>query len=266
MDPAPETSVTQPLVSILMLTYNRAHYLPESIRSVTLQSYQNWELTIIDDGSTDSTPQAVALFSDSRIKYIRNPEHAGLFARRKESLDHANGRYVAVIDSDDIWHDSTKLEKQVTFMEAHPEHAIVGTFIRRIDIIGNDLGTAEYYTTDADIRSHILIRNQFTHASVLMRTALLERTEGYRPVLAEDLELFLQLGKFGQFANIPEHLTSHREHPENEDDHGIKRATAIHAILRMHAAKYPHATRAWFTSYLRLAKGHLKAFFDRSRD
>ena len=262
MENTSQESITTPRVSILMLTYNRAHYLPESIRSVIEQSYRDWELIIIDDGSTDSTPEAVALFSDPRITYVRHRENAGLFARRTESLTRARSEYVAVIDSDDVWHDCTKLQKQVGFMDSNPDHALVGTFIKRIDLIGNPLGTTEYYTDDSDIRAHILIHNQFTHSSVLMRTSMLKKTKGYQPVLAEDLELFLQLGREGAFANLPEHLTSHRVHPESENDHGIKMATAVHAILAMHRGEYPNALHAWVVSYLRLFRGRIKALFD----
>ena len=83
--------IDRPLVSILILTYNRGHYIGEAITSVLAQTYPNFELIIIDDGSTDNTTQIVSNFTDERIKYIKHENNAGLFARRKESLSYVTG-------------------------------------------------------------------------------------------------------------------------------------------------------------------------------
>ncbi len=249
-----------PTVSILMLTYNRAGYMTEAIKSVLNQSYQDWHLFIIDDGSTDNTTEIVDQFPDPRITYIENPENLGIYARRNESLRLVVGKYTAVLDSDDIWHDSSKLEKQVTFMEAHPECVVVGTDIKIIDDNGSVTDTYTYKYSDEDIRNDILLRNQFCHSSVLMRNSSLKKTTGYYNGLAEDLELFLQLGKFGTFANLNEPLTSHREHSGSANDHGIKMSSAVHYIIKQHK-DYPHYFLSLIKSHLRLLVARFKNIF-----
>lgn len=244
-------------MSILMLTYNRAHYLPAAVGSVLAQTYANWELIIIDDGSTDDTRTVVSQFADTRIRYIRHEQNAGLFVRRKESLDIANGTYVAILDSDDIWHSLEKLSMQVSFLEAHPDHVLVGTFCNLIDSSGNNIGKDRYGTSDAEIRRRILFRNQFIHSSALMQKDALDETNGYRATLAEDLDLFLQLGNRGKFANIPEYLTSHRIHGESANDRGPKMARAIHHIIQKHRYEYPCFHLAIVKSYMRNLLAHI---------
>lgn len=241
-----------------MLTYNRAHFLPQAIQSVLAQTYQNWELVVIDDGSTDTTKELVASFPDPRILYIRHDNNAGLFARRAESLNYAMGTYTAVLDSDDYWTQNTKLEEQVTFLEAHTDHVVVGTNAFIVTETGSVIGEAHYANSDEVIRKKILPRNQFIHSSILMRTSALKNTTGYQPTLAEDLELILQLGTFGKLANISKPYTAHRVHAKSENDHGMKMALAVDKIITAHKKEYPHYLLGKGMSYLRLTQARLK--------
>ncbi len=252
--------ITQPLVSILMLTYNRANFLPEAIESVLHQTCSDWELVIIDDGSTDGTKDLIASYTDPRIRYIRHEDNAGLFVRRTESLSYATGVYTAILDSDDYWPSENKLTEQVAFLDINPEYVIVGTQAELIDAEGKNLGSYQVATTDTDIRNRILRRNQFIHSSLLIRTETLKETDGYQPTLAEDLELVLQLGKHGKLANLPLPHTAHREHADSQNDHGIKMARGVDWIIARHAYAYPHAISARLFSKLRLSLGSLKAF------
>lgn len=105
------------LVSIIMPSYNTEKYIAESINSVIAQTYTNWELIIVDDCSTDGTDDAVSSFlSDPRIKYLKNEKNSGAAISRNKALREATGKYVAFLDSDDLWHPE-KLERQVAFME-----------------------------------------------------------------------------------------------------------------------------------------------------
>ena len=133
----------------------------------------------------------------------------------------------------------------------------MGTFIEKIDADGNRIGTDTYATTDTEIRDQILVRNQFAHSSVLMRKRALEKTAGYRSALAEDLDLFLQLGKFGEFANLKETLTSYRIHPHSANDRGAQMAKAIHSILIRYKNEYPHYHKALLKNYMRLFRAYL---------
>jgi glycosyltransferase involved in cell wall biosynthesis len=107
-----------PLVSIIIPTYNRAHLISETIRSVLNQTFDNWEILIIDDGSEDQTDELIDAFQDRRIKYLCI-QHTGNFGRvRNEGLKLASGIYIAFLDSDDIW-EPHKLEKQIALLEQH---------------------------------------------------------------------------------------------------------------------------------------------------
>lgn len=104
------------LVSIIMPTYNCGRFIRESIDSVLAQTYQVWELIIVDDCSADNTAQVVSQYTDPRIHYLRNEQNMGAALTRNRALREAKGRYVAFLDSDDLWLPE-KLEKQVAFMQ-----------------------------------------------------------------------------------------------------------------------------------------------------
>lgn len=104
------------LVSIIMPSYNTGGYIKNSIESVLAQTYENWELIIVDDCSTDDTDNIVGQFSDKRIRYLKNKKNSGAAISRNYALREAKGRWIAFLDSDDLWMPE-KLEKQIAFME-----------------------------------------------------------------------------------------------------------------------------------------------------
>lgn len=251
--------IGDPLVSIIMLTYNRAAYIGAAIESALTQTYTNFELIIIDDGSTDTTAEIVTTYTDTRIRYIKDTVNKGLFARRHESLSHVGGEFVAILDSDDLWLDPQKLEKQVQHMRAHPECAVVGTFVTLIDDKGDQLGTSTYHTTDTTIRNKILSRNQFANSSVLMRKQLLDKTVGYRDFApAEDFELFLQLGRIGTFANLPDFTLAYRIHPGGESARKARLARKILGVINHHKDAYPGAHWARLKMYTLIVLAKLR--------
>lgn len=110
------------LVSIIMPSYNTAEYISESIQSVLSQSYIDWELIIVDDCSTDNTDEVVKLYlTDERIKYIKNDANSGAAVSRNRALREAKGKWLAFLDSDDLWMPD-KLEKQIKYMEINSCH------------------------------------------------------------------------------------------------------------------------------------------------
>ena len=110
------------LVSIVMPSYNTANYIEASIESVRHQTYENWELIIVDDCSTDNTDEIVKpLLSDARIRYLKNEKNSGAAISRNRALREAKGKWIAFLDSDDLWLPE-KLEKQVAFMEQNGYH------------------------------------------------------------------------------------------------------------------------------------------------
>ena len=124
------------LVSVIMPSYNTADYIGDSIRSVLAQTYKNWELLIVDDCSKDNTDEVVASFADARIRYLKNERNSGAALSRNRALREAKGRWIAFLDSDDMW-DAQKLERQLTFME---EHSYAFTFTDyRVQVNGHIL-------------------------------------------------------------------------------------------------------------------------------
>lgn len=127
------------LVSIIMPSYNTAQYIADSIRSVQAQTYKNWELLIVDDCSSDGSDDVVAPFlSDTRIRYLKNEVNSGAAVSRNYALREARGRWIAFLDSDDLWAPE-KLERQILFMEEAGCHFSY-TYYQEIDEASQPLG------------------------------------------------------------------------------------------------------------------------------
>ena len=106
------------LVSVIMPSWNTGKFIAESIQSVIDQTYENWELIIVDDCSTDNTDEVVAKFTDKRIRYFKNEKNSGAALSRNRVLREARGEWIAFLDSDDLWNPD-KLEHQINFMNKH---------------------------------------------------------------------------------------------------------------------------------------------------
>ncbi len=104
------------LVSIIMPSYNTGKYIKETVESVINQTYINWELLIVDDCSVDNTDEVIKEFKDKRIKFFKNEKNSGAAISRNKALREAKGKWIAFLDSDDIW-EKEKLEKQINFMK-----------------------------------------------------------------------------------------------------------------------------------------------------
>jgi len=254
MDTEKEITSTQPLVSILMLTYNRSTFIREAISSIQKQTYTNWKLIIIDDGSTDNTHNVISSLNEGRINYIQHENNGGMITRRKESLGYTEGIYTAVLDSDDVWTSPNKLAEQVSYMENNSNCSAVGTFINLIDKNSVKFGENKYKTDDTNIRKRFFFRNQFTHSSILMRNSHLSRTKGYRDTtLAEDYDLFLQLGQYGTLANIPKFYTAYRIHSDSFNHKRLLMAQSVLRIVQSHKGRYPNYHIALIKCYTRIA-------------
>lgn len=117
------------LVSIIMPSYNTGRFIRETIESVLAQSYSNWELIIVDDCSTDNTDYVVASFlTDERIRYIKNEHNGGAAVSRNRALREAKGKWIAFLDSDDLW-EPDKLQKQISFMKNNGYHFTYTNYI-----------------------------------------------------------------------------------------------------------------------------------------
>lgn len=131
------------LVSIITPTYNCAQFIGETIRAIQAQSYDKWEMIIVDDCSTDNTDEVVKKYLvDKRIRYIKNEKNIGAALSRNKALKLARGKWIAFLDSDDLW-DSQKLEKQIQFMIEH-NYYFSYTRYEEIDEYGKKLGKEVY--------------------------------------------------------------------------------------------------------------------------
>jgi len=228
----------QPLVSIILPTYNREGYTKRAIRSALSQTYKNIELIIIDDDSTDETPKIISELSrkDSRIIILRNETNLGFVKSLNIGIRRSQGKYIARLDDDDIWLDQKKLEKQVEFLEKNPDYVLVGGGMIKIDEKDKEIARYLFPEKDNDIRKSILIDNPFTHSTVVFRKDVFEQTGGYKYEeefgFFADRALWLKLGKFGKFYNFPDYFTYYLEPQDKRSDCKIRRRLKANIKLR----------------------------------
>ena len=200
-----------PKVSVVMASRNpNPAMLKEAIDSVLCQTYKDFELIIVDDGSDSPVEPVVRSISeDSRIK-VFGIKHSGLGAALNHGIFEAEGEYIARLDDDDMMLPS-RLERQVAFMEVHKDVSCAGTWF--YDKVGNKYYPHRKYSVEhEDIIKGLLTRHfLLAHTSVMFRKSAWEEIGGYRVAGGgQDLDLFLQLGTVGKLANIGEYLTCYR--------------------------------------------------------
>ena len=170
------------LVSVNITTFNRADLIPRCLDSVLKQSYENVEIVVVDDCSTDHTAQVMETYVEQYgyIKYIRHENNQGNAHARNTALAHCNGYYVAFMDDDDEWIDPDKLQKQVDIFESnHLDNlGIVCTSVKILDSIGNE--TLKIEEKPKDLTNHILRKNGIIHNSTVMtRKSVMEEIGGF---------------------------------------------------------------------------------------
>lgn len=195
----------QPLVSVIMTVYNAQEFLNMAIDSILLQSYTNFELIIIDDGSTDQSPSIIQAYRDLRIKYYRQ-KNRGLSAALNAGIKKTRGEYIARMDHDDISY-PTRLEKQVQYLERNSDVAMLGTSFDFIDEDSGIIGKAYTLDRNQDLKIEFLTRNPFGHGTIMIRRAVIIEIGGYdttEPI--EDYELWWRISKKYKVANLTEFL------------------------------------------------------------
>jgi glycosyltransferase involved in cell wall biosynthesis len=201
------------MVSIITAVYNGEKYIAQTIESVLQQTYDNWEMIIIDDGSTDKSKMIIEEYlGDNRIRYVYQ-DNMGALSSRNSGLAFAAGEYVAVLDQDDIWIPN-KLKKQIEILKNNPAIGIVYSGIQRIDESGNKLDTAIVKDICDDPFMHLLFKNYITFSSVLIRrSALNEHLIDKRFNQIGDAYLYLSLAvKEYNFGFVEEPMVLYRIH------------------------------------------------------
>lgn len=210
-------SVGSPKVSVIMAVYNGEKYVHEAITSILNQSLRDLEFVIVNDCSTDGTPEILASMADKdgRIKIVNNESNLGLASSLNRAIEASSGEYLARMDDDDISL-RNRLSKQVSFLDAHPDIDICGTgaivfgFFRR---------RANVRESHEDICARLLFSNPMFHPSIMFRRSSFPSAEPIYEdarVRVEDLELWYRLSATHKMANINQKLVKYRTYdPKN---------------------------------------------------
>jgi len=210
-----ELNSTMPRVSVIMPVYNAARYLKEAIGSIVGQTYTDWELIIINDGSTDESNFIIGSYSDSRIRHYENGSNLGLIATLNRAINLCRGEYIARMDADDISLPE-RISSQLEFMEKNPEYAICGTNARIINEAGNTTGKILNLESNEYLQINLLFSVPFIHPSVMIRADVLKSNifdSNFKH--AEDYELWCRIARDHQVANISTFLLEYRWHNTN---------------------------------------------------
>ncbi|HZV81096.1 MAG TPA: glycosyltransferase [Geobacteraceae bacterium] len=211
-----------PAVSVLMPVRNEERYLPQAVDSLRRQTLQEWELVVVDDGSTDATVAilADAADKDSRIRVLRNPGR-GLVPALNHGLASCRAPLVARMDGDDISH-PCRLARQAEYLQGSAECGLVTCSFRHFPRHNLKVGMLAYETWQNSLIDHgrviddLYVESPFVHPAVMFRREAVERVGGYRDMgWAEDYDLWLRLASAGvRFARICDPLFFWRDRPE----------------------------------------------------
>ena len=201
-----------PLVTVIIPTYNWSTVLPYSVGSVLAQTFTDFELLIVDDCSTDSTPAILAEYAarDPRVRVLRNPQNLTSSPSLNRGLDHAQGQFIARHDADDVSHPE-RLAKQMAYMEAHPDCLLLGSAYDITDETGVALRKVAVPADDRMIRASMLFHNVFAHGSVVFRPRPAYRYTD-RILCSDDYDLWTRIALDGPVANLAESLYRWRQH------------------------------------------------------
>ena len=233
--------MTTPLVSVLLPVYNAQDYLKQSIDSILGQTLTDFELIIVNDGSTDGSKAIIDSYSDPRIIVI-DQSNAGLPVSLNRAIARAKGKYLARQDADDV-SEPTRFEKQVAFLEARPDYGLLGTWAQILEqdcIVDRHL---KHPIENGELQIKLLFYNCFAHSSVMIRKNVLdicglypEDPEKFPP---EDYDLWLRIAQASKVANLPSALLQYREVPGSISRQKLElmqaraRKMSIHTLVAM---------------------------------
>lgn len=212
-----------PHISVLMPVYNGQEYLSLAVESILNQTFDNFELIVVDDGSTDRSNQVIRAYreKDSRVVLIEQ-SNQGIVAALNKALHAAKGKFCARMDADDISL-PTRFLAQVQFLERHLDVVVVGGQGYIIDDDGDPVCPLRVALSDDDINAALLRVhgcNGYIHPSVMFRTDVAKMIGGYRSqfIYAEDLDFFLRMGESGKLANLDKVVLYYRQHGKSISD------------------------------------------------
>lgn len=264
-----------PKISVNILTKNRAQLLKRALASVLAQNFQDLEIIVINDGSTDGTQAILQSFNPSILKFFNHEHSVGITQSRQEALLASTGEYVAVLDDDDEWTDKDKLARQVKFLDENQEYVLAGGGIEVKCQMSNVKCQKFRPERDSEIRRTMLFRNNFFTSTVMFRRQAALKAGGFAcPVrdteenasnnqnfgifknnlstqdqkisngvkdafdLAEDYDLWLRMGKLGKMYNFQEAFVNYRL-PSYNKEKFVKFLTKQSRLIGRERFNYP---------------------------
>lgn len=205
-----------PKITVLMAAYNAADYIGQSIDSILGQTFKDFELLIIDDGSTDNTVDIISNQKDQRIRLIQNPQNMGVSYSRNVALKEAQGEYLAIMDSDDIALPQ-RLEIQIQQFNNREELAAIGASAYVINADGTLTKEIMLPICDTNkLHASLLLYNSFVHSTMMIRLSVFKEMGGYPPYsIGEDYGFFSKIALKYEVNNIPDILLEYRSHGSN---------------------------------------------------
>lgn len=236
-----------PLVSVVIPVYNRQEEVIRAIESVYAQSFTDFELIVVDDGSTDGTRTAIEpyLLRQNFRYYYQNNQ--GVSGALNNGIRLAAGTYIAVLHSDDVWLDADKLKHQVEFLMGHPDYALVGGGIIGMGQDGSELYRLMHPENDATIREGMLCSCLFNPSAVLFTKDVWQKTGGYDQGLkvCEDWDLWMKMGKLGKMHNLGHYVTGYQESEKSLSHDYYKKSFQYNIMLvKKYRHDYPGFTKA----------------------
>jgi glycosyltransferase involved in cell wall biosynthesis len=223
--------MTAPAVTVLMPVHNGARYLGEAMGSILSQTFSDFVLLVVDDGSTDATSSILGACTDPRLAVHRNGRNLGLIASLNWGLDNARSEYIARMDADDVAL-PTRLQRQVDFLRRSPGIGLCGSWFR---MLGGARRHAVRPPTGADdMAARLFHESPLAHPSVMFRRALFDQhrlrySDDYPH--AEDFELWTRIALVTELANLPEILLLYRQHDEQVS--ALKRSSQKDSVKRI---------------------------------
>jgi glycosyltransferase involved in cell wall biosynthesis len=216
-------------VSIILPIYNAELFLGTALRSILDQTFVDFELIAINDGSTDNSADILASFHDNRLRIINNDGNKGLIHTLNKGLDEAKGKYIARMDADDVALPN-RLEIQLKRLAENPSIVLIGTNMEQIDSRGLTVGYIDYPETDMSIRETLKTHSAFGHPTVIFDKKAAIEVGGYRGEFkhCEDYDLWLRLSTKGELANVQIPLLRYRIHSNQITFNNIKAQHLAH--------------------------------------
>jgi glycosyltransferase involved in cell wall biosynthesis len=205
-----------PKVSVIIPAYNVMAYLPETLESVLRQTFTDFEVLLINDGSTDGIIPWASQIKDRRVKLI-SQKNQGVSEARNTGIAHAQGEYIAFLDADDLW-EPTKLEKQARLLDSNPAVGLVDTWVVLANEQGIPTDQVRISKAEGDVWKQIAEENLLTCGSTpMIRHCCFETVGVFNPNLrnGEDWDMWIRIASRYNFAVVKEPLVRYRQHPNN---------------------------------------------------